>query len=139
MQNLKQFGVVHGFILIGLLALLGWEWNAVAYTSVTSNESGVTVDVRPIQLIPGRSAKFEVQMNTHFVNLSQDMVSVSTLRDDQGRNYQPVVWDGSGPGGHHRKGVLEFPVIDGGSKSVKLIIREVADVPERTFEWKIEK
>jgi len=77
-------------------------------------------------------------MNTHFVDLSQDMVSVSTLEDDRGRSYQPVAWEGSGPGGHHRKGVLEFPEIDGSAKSVKLIIREVADVPERTFEWKIE-
>jgi hypothetical protein len=138
MQILRQFGLVHGFIAIVLLALLGWTWNANAYSSLTSSEKSVTVDVRPIQLRPGQPAEFEVRMNTHSVDLSQDMVSVSTLMDEQGRNYQPVAWKGSGPGGHHRKGVLAFPVIDGSPKSVKLIIRDVADVPERTFEWKIE-
>jgi hypothetical protein len=138
MQIPRQFGLVHGFVAIIFLALLGWTWNANAYSSLTSSENSVTVDVRPIQLRPSQPAEFEVRMNTHSVDLSQDMVSVSTLKDDQGRDYQPVAWKGSGPGGHHRKGVLEFPVIDGSSKSVKLTIRNVADVPERTFEWKIE-
>jgi hypothetical protein len=78
-------------------------------------------------------------MNTHTVDLVEDMTAVCTLKDDQGREYHPVSWNGAPPGGHHRKGVLEFPALDGSTKSVTLVIRNVGGVPERAFEWKVER
>ena len=124
--------------LISLFVLLGWVSDAGAYRSITSSENSVIVNVKPVELAPGQPAKFEVGMNTHSVNLLQDMVAVSTLTDDHGRTYQPVKWQGSGPGGHHRRGVLEFPALEESVKSVKLVIKDVSDVPQRMFEWKIE-
>jgi hypothetical protein len=48
-------------------------------------------------------------------------------------------WTGDPPAGHHRSGVLEFPAIAKGAKSIKLYIKNIAGVPERTFEWKLEQ
>ncbi len=70
--------------------------------------------------------------------LDQDMVVVSTLVDDNGTTYQPLEWNGSGPSGHHRSGTLIFPNLKGAPKFVTLVIRGIANVPERVFEWKIE-
>jgi hypothetical protein len=139
MKTLKYFGWTPGLVLIVLMVVAGWISEAKAYESITSRENNVSVDVIPVQLVSGKPAKFEVRMNTHSVPLEQDLVAVSTLKDDQDGNYQPTKWQGSPPGGHHRRGVLEFPVLKGQPKSVKLVIREVAGVPQRIFGWKIEK
>ncbi len=88
--------------------------------------------------MPGKPAKFEVRMNTHSVTLNNDLVAACTLKDDRGREYQPTNWQGSPPGGHHRKGILEFPELNGNTGKITLVIREVANVPERTFEWSVE-
>jgi hypothetical protein len=61
------------------------------------------------------------------------------LKDNSGRVYQATTWEGSGPGGHHRKGILEFPKLEGNTESITLIIRKVAKVPERTFEWSMKR
>jgi hypothetical protein len=94
--------------------------------------------VKPIQLAPGQPAIFEIRLNTHSVNLSYDLVQVCSLQDGQGKVYQAKAWKGSSPGGHHRSGVLEFPELKGKPQTVKLIIRGIADVPARVFEWKLE-
>ena len=139
MKIIKHFSWKQGLALILLWAVVGWLSDVNAYESVTSRANNVTIDVVPVQLEPGQTAKFEIRMTTHSVELSQDIIAVSTLKDDQGGNYQPAKWQGSPPGGHHRQGVLEFPVLKGSPKSARLVIREVAGVPERTFEWKIGK
>jgi hypothetical protein len=105
----------------------------------SNRENRVRVDVKPVQLTPGQPAKFEVRMNTHSETLGEDMVAVSSLKDNAGRVYQATAWQGSGPGGHHRNGVLEFPKLEDNTESIKLIIRKVANVPERTFEWSVER
>jgi hypothetical protein len=35
--------------------------------------------------------------------------------------------------------VLEFPKLEDNTESITLIIRKVANVPERTFEWSVER
>jgi hypothetical protein len=67
------------------------------------------------------------------------MVAVSSLKDNTGRVYQATAWQGSEPGGHHRKGVLEFPKLEDNTDSITLIIRNVANVLERTFEWSVKR
>jgi hypothetical protein len=64
-----------------------------------------------------------------------DVAKVSALRCDQGQEHLPVAWDGSSPGGHHRSGVLKFPALDHPTSFVEIVIRDVASVPERVFEW----
>lgn len=80
-------------------------------------------------------ASFEIVMDTHAVDLdSYDLTQLATLRTDQGQTAQPTGWDAP-KGGHHREGTLTFPAIAPDTRTVDLIIRNVADVPERTLTW----
>lgn len=125
-------------LVIAVLAL-GLAIDVGAYEMKSNNENRVRVDVQPVQLAPGQPMKFEVRMNTHSADLSQDLAAVSTLKDNNGREYKATAWQGSPPGGHHRKGVLEFPDLAQNSESITLVIRGIDNVPERTFNWRIEK
>ena len=137
---MKKHSIPAHLVLFVILAtLIGLIIEAGAYERKSNNENNVRIEIIPEQLGPGKQAKFNIRMNTHSVELSQDMVAVSILKDDKGHEYRPIRWNGSPQGGHHREGVLEFPVIDGGSKSVFLYLKDVADIPERIFEWKIKR
>lgn len=101
-----------------------------------SNEGGsITVDVQPTSLAFGEPVSFDIAMNTHSVELSDDLTNISILRDDTGREYKPTGWDGPDGGGHHRSGTLKFPALIGKPKSVELVIKGMAKVPERVFKW----
>lgn len=133
---------VRWLTVIAALALLGLAAQAeeaAAYKPQSSRQNRVQVDVVPIQLSPGKPVKFEISMNTHSVDLSQDLLAVSTLTDDRGREYRPAGWDGSPPGGHHRSGVLVFSELAEGATSITLVIRDVADVPQRVFNWQLDR
>ncbi len=123
----------------GLSALLLFATLAIAsgFKTEVSNDGGVMVEVTPAQLATGQAPRFEVQLNTHSVPLEQDLTTVSILRDDKGREYKPLAWDGSPPGGHHRRGTLVFPELSGPVTSVTLTIRDVAGVAARDFTWQI--
>jgi hypothetical protein len=135
----KHLKIVHFVSLVITLFLVSLAVDASAYQAQSNNQDSVRVDVRPVQLLPGRPAKFEIRMNTHSGDLSQDLVAVCSLKDSSGREYRPTSWDGSPPGGHHRSGVLEFPELGDAARSITLVIREVANVPERVFNWSIER
>ncbi len=113
--------------------------SAGAYEMRSNRENRARVDVKPVQLAPGQHARFEVRMNTHSETLGEDMVAVSSLKDNAGRVYPAIVWQGSEPGGHHRKGVLEFPKLEGDPGSVILVIRNIANVLARKFEWTVDR
>lgn len=103
-----------------------------------SNSGGsVTVDVKPAALSVGKPVAFDVAMNTHSVDLSDDMTKISVLRDDTGKEYQPTTWDGPTGGGHHRSGTLTFPALTNKPKYVELVIKGLAKVPERVFKWDV--
>jgi hypothetical protein len=125
-------------MVVVIFALAGFFSEAWAFQAQTNDENAVRVDVKPVQLAPGKPAVFEIWLNTHSVSLSYDLVQVSSLQDGQGKVYKAKAWKGSSPGGHHRRGVLEFPELQGNPQTIKLIIHGVADVPARTFEWKLE-
>ena len=122
-----------------LLLVMGVALEAGAYKRISSRKNSVNVDVVPVKLSSGQQVKFDVRMSTHSVELSQDMVVVSLLKDSNGQEYRPENWKGSPPGGHHRSGTLEFSAIKGNPDSVTLIISNIADVPERVFTWKVKK
>jgi len=111
---------------------------APVFESQLNNEKAVTVEVTPLNLPEGGpTLDFEIAFNTHSVDLSFDPAAISILRDDQGREYPAVAWEGAGPGGHHRSGVLRFEVPETATKSIEVIIHDVAGVPERVFQWKL--
>ena len=139
MITLRRFNAYHIIALTMLVTIIGFITVSYAYESQSNNKGRVTVNVRPLQLIPGQPAKFEVRMNTHSVTLDHDLVAASTLKDDQGREYKPINWQGSPPGGHHLKGILEFPDLNEDTEIITLVIRRVANVTARTFEWSVEQ
>jgi hypothetical protein len=72
-------------------------------------------------------------MNTHSVELDQDMTKIAILVDDQGKEYKPISWEGP-VGGHHREGMLIFNQITPNPKSVELKISSIGGVV-RSFTW----
>ena len=139
MITLKHLKISHFVSLVIVLFLVNLAVDVAAYKTKSNKQNSVRVDVRPVQLLPGEPAKFEIRMNTHSGDLSQDLVAVCTLKDNSGREYRPTSWDGSPPGGHHRSGVLEFAELGEGAESITLVIREVANVSERVFNWSVER
>jgi len=139
-------------LVLVAFALLFWVWNnthtarTATGTSANAveriNEGGqVTIKVT----WPGRSTGlvFTTEMDTHAVDLdSYDLRQLAVLRTDQGQEIQPSGWNAPA-GGHHRTGTLTFPtttasgtpVIGPKTRTLELIIRNVSNVPERSFRW----
>ena len=103
----------------------------------TEEQASVTVVVTPLDLSTNsKEWKFDVGMNTHSVELDQDMTKIAVLVDDQGKEYKPVSWEGP-IGGHHREGVLIFNQITPNPKSVELKISDIGGVV-RSFTWQLQ-
>lgn len=100
----------------------------------TDDQASVNVVITPLEF-SREQWKFDVGMNTHSVELDQDMTKVVTLIDDQGKEYKPVAWDGP-TSGHHREGVLTFSTINQKPKSIELRMVEIGGVT-RTFNWQL--
>jgi hypothetical protein len=108
---------------------------APTYAAQTVDGGSVSVTVTPLALAPGGPVAFDVAMNTHSVELKDDLLKVSVLRDDRGTEVAPIAWEGAGPGGHHRAGTLKFPALSGEPSTLTLVLRNIAGVPERKFQW----
>jgi hypothetical protein len=105
----------------------------------TNNEAMVTVAVTPLNLNDKSAAAldFKIALNTHSVDLGYDLLTIATLSNDAGEKVQPTKWDGPAGGGHHRGGTLSFPPLKTRGQALTLTLRGIADVPERTFTWKV--
>ncbi|HXF44383.1 MAG TPA: hypothetical protein VNK70_02895 [Candidatus Paceibacterota bacterium] len=100
----------------------------------TSEEGAVTVTVKPVSL-SADSWNFEIVLDTHSEELTADLTKVAVLVDENGREYAPLGWEGSPPGGHHRKGILKFRPITPNPRVINLFIREIGGVEKREFLW----
>lgn len=132
-------------VLLVALVLGAVLWESAPSTAApalaprSSDEAGVLVVVTPKALEPGVKVwEFNVVMDTHTKPLTDDLAKVAVLVDGAGRRYVPVAWQGDPPGGHHRKGVLQFSAPAERPKSVELRINGVGGVATRTFRWEIE-
>ncbi len=108
-----------------------------AFQTQTVDGGSVSVAVTPVALKLGAPLEFDIAMNTHSVDLSNDMLTAVVLRDDAGKEYAPTGWDGPSSGGHHREGKIKFGALTTNTKSVTLIVKNIAGVPERTFKWNL--
>ncbi len=106
--------------------------------SRTSDGGGVRVVVTPKTAEPGATVwEFEVVMDTHTKPLNEDLVQAAVLVDDSGRQYAPLAWQGDPPGGHHRKGILQFPLPVESFKIMELLISGVGEPGKRVFRWEV--
>ncbi len=113
------------------------DGSATEFKTQTVEGGSVTVAVTPLALKAGEPLEFDIAMNTHSVDLSNDMLKAVVLRDDAGKEYAPTAWDGPAGGGHHRDGKIKFDALTPNAKSVTLIVKGIAGVPERTFKWSL--
>jgi hypothetical protein len=103
---------------------------------------GGQVTVKATWPRPAAGLVFTIVMDTHAVDLDgYDLAQLAVLRVDGGPDLAPVGWDAPA-GGHHREGTLTFPTEQGGkpvigaqTRTIELIIRDVAGVPERVLTW----
>ncbi len=112
--------------------------------SLTARESGLTrirsaggVTVKVTYLNPqsGEETRFDVSLDTHSVNLdAYDLKALSVLREGAGKEHKPSRVDNKGSG-HHRQVILVFDRPASKSKQLKLVIKEIAGVKERSFSW----
>lgn len=139
------------FILIGLIVLASvffvvtrnrpdsavqQQTKKSSFETQTSDQGQVSIKVTP-EVLSEEQGKFKIIFDTHSVDLNQDLMQVAVLVDDQGSIYNPKKWEGSGPGGHHREGVLIFESISGAASYVELSIKNIGGVPERLFKWSL--
>lgn len=109
----------------------------LGFAPQVSNERQVKITAT-LQSIPkdAKTWDFEVVLETHTHALSDGLESSSVLIAD-GKQYKPVGWEGSPPGGHHRKGMLHFKAIAPQPASVELQIRLIGDPSPRSFKWQL--
>lgn len=107
------------------------------FTSQENESGNVTVTVKPKTLKVGERPVFELEFETHSVDLDFDVAKQSSLVDDKGKKIAGAVWDGSPPGGHHRSGTLSFNNSLTQTNYVELIIKNIAGVLERKFRWEL--
>lgn len=135
MSRVFVFALVFGAVLLESAP----SSSAPALVARSSDEAGIKVIVTPKALGPGVAVwEFNVVMDTHIKPLNDDLAQIAALVDAAGRRYAPVAWQGDPPGGHHRKGVLQFSAPVEMPKSVELQINGVGGVAIRTFRWEVE-
>ncbi|MDI1340181.1 hypothetical protein [Polaromonas sp.] len=116
---------------------VGWYTPAAAQVSAaptqTTIERGVTVKVTP-KTFSGAMWEFAVVLDTHAEDLKDDLQKTAVLVVD-GREVQPVAWQGPGAGGHHREGTLTFPAPVRTPDAVELRIQRAGEATPRVFRW----
>lgn len=126
--------------LVALALFLPWEGSALAadLAAQTSNAGGVKVTVTLRKFTSAsKTIDFAVALETHTHPLNEALENVSVLIAD-GRQYPPLSWEGTPPGGHHRKGVLHFKALDPMPVEVELQIGLAGDNATRTFKWTLQ-
>ncbi len=104
----------------------------------TSDEGEVKIAVQPENIAEnGSEWDFRIVMDTHFVELIDDLVKMSMLTGDSGAKYPPIGWEGDPPGGHHRGGILKFKAVAPLPSSITLAIKDVGSIAERKFIWQV--
>lgn len=104
----------------------------------TDDRLPVAITVTPIELAKGAKIwKFQITLDTHSGSLDDDLLTVVSLVDDTGNIYRPTAWEGPGPGGHHREGVLQFTSLSPAPPAITLKINDVGGITERAFTWEI--
>ena len=101
-----------------------------------SVQNGVTLEVTAPDFSAG-VWPFKVVLDTHSRDLSDDLVATAVLVDPEGRETKPLAWEGAGPGGHHREGILKFPALLPAPAAVELQIRRAGEGAPRIFKFSV--
>lgn len=106
-----------------------------SYAAQVSDANGVKVTAQLLgSPADARIWEFEVRLETHAHSLDEDLARVSRLLVN-GEEYAPLAWEGTPPGGHHRKGVLRFRTVSPPPATLELRIRLNGEAAPRNFSW----
>lgn len=123
-------------VLVAAALLVAGAAAAAELGTRTSNAAGVMVKATPKDVASGSPTwTFEIVLDTHSGELNDDLAASSVLLDVKGSKHAPLAWDGAGPGGHHRKGVLRFKSLQPAPDSIELQIRRPGESAPRSFRW----
>jgi hypothetical protein len=127
-----------GVVLTALLGA-GESFGAtVPNTTRTDSGGGVTVKVTPLDSKTRGDLRFQVVLDTHSVDLDgYDLKSLTILRDGAANIYHPKDVESKGSG-HHRQATVTFAKPKDSVKRIELVIKGVAGVHERVFQWDLE-
>jgi hypothetical protein len=75
--------------------------------SRTVTAGAVDVNMTAVSL-DADGARFRVEFDTHTADLDTDLPGAAELRVNGQPSGETGLWDGDGPGGHHRAGTLSF-------------------------------
>lgn len=126
-------------LLAGILVvLLTGEVLAAELPARKSSIRGVAVTVTP-QGLSDTAANwdFKIVLDTHSGDLSDDLTKTAVLVDGGGKRYTPAAWEGAGPGGHHRAGVLRFKPISPRPASIEIHITRSGEPAPRVLRWQL--
>jgi len=128
-----MLGVFLGYLLVASVSFAA----AAPGLTRTNSGGGVTVNVTYPHSQNTEETRFEVVLDTHAVNLDgYDLETLSLLRDDSGKTYQPVRVENKGSG-HHREITVVFPNVSPPAKRLELVIKDIAGIKERSFLWEL--
>lgn len=128
--------VLRGVLVAAAALLVAGAAAAAELAARTSNAAGVMVKVTPKDVAAGSPTwAFEIVLDTHSGDLSDDLVGNSVLLDAKGARQAPLAWEGAGPGGHHRAGVLRFKAPMPTPEAIELQIRRPGESAVRSFRW----
>ncbi len=133
--------MVFGIMTMGAVILLAW--GPVAAQAPPGEKqsipgSGVTVDVTFLK-DRGDGPAFKVVLDTHSVNLDgYRFEEIVRLRDGKGGELAPTAVENPQGSGHHRSATVRFAWPEPRPKSLELVVKGVAGVPERAFQWALE-
>jgi hypothetical protein len=119
--------------------LSGWSMAAGAENLTrTVAGGGVTAKITYLNPKSTDGPRFQIVLDTHSVNLdAYDLKTIAVLRDEGGRSYTPAAVENTG-GGHHREAIVSFSKLPPETKRIELLIRDVAGVKERIFQWELQ-
>src|SRR5262249_29225549 len=131
MKNLRTIIAAFGLgLLLFTLLLVAQSLAAAPALTRTHSGGGVTTKVTYLNPEGTEDARFEISLDTHSVDVdTYDLKTLSSLRDDTGKTYQPSNVENKGSG-HHRQLVLVFLKPSPGSKRLELVIKDIAGIKE---------
>ena len=123
--------------LVFVLGLVPGLANAQLETQKRS-ANGVTVAVSPINIArDARVWEFKVVLDTHSQDLADDLQKDAVLVPDRNKPLAPLAWEGAGPGGHHREGVLKFGAPEPRPQVIEVRIQRAGESEARSFRWEL--
>ena len=126
--------------LAGMLLFDGAALFAADLAPQTSEDSGVTIAVQPVDVGPNAQTwTFRVTLSSNGQEMRDDMLrSAYILNRAAKRNEPPIGWEGDAPAGRERKGMLRFKALKPTPAAIELRVQRAGEAAPRVFRWDLD-